>query len=113
MIFCLQTSQFTIMYLTLKRNATLTTCSIQSESIYKVVIHVTGSAKESGNKSYHTRIPFGFRSMPKISAEKKWLPLSNQGFSHILFATCEVSNYVIGIPIQKVNGVTISEGLVV
>ena len=29
-----------------------------------------------------------------------------------MFATCEISNYVIGIPIQKVNAVSVAEALV-
>ena len=39
------------------------------------------------------------------------MPLSNQGFNYILFATCEFSNYVIDIPMQKANAVTIAEAL--
>ena len=78
--------------------------------MYKVVILVTTrSAKEPGYKAYHTRIPYDFRPMSRISADIKWMPLSNQGFNYILFATCEISNYVVGIPIQKANAVTIAE----
>ena len=33
------------------------------------------------------------------------------GFNYILFATCEISNYVVGIPIQKANAVTIAQAL--
>ena len=50
--------------------------------------------------------------MSRISADITWISLSNQGFNYILFATCEISNYVIGIPIQKANAVTIPESLV-
>ena len=71
----------------------------------------TRSAKEPGHKAYHTRIPYDFRPMSRISADIKWMPLSNQGFNYILFATCEISNYVVGIPIQKANAVTIAEAL--
>ena len=71
----------------------------------------TRSVKEQGYKSYHTRIPYDFRPMSKISADIKWMPLSNKGFNYILFATCEISTYVIGIPIQKANVVTITETL--
>ena len=49
--------------------------------------------------------------MSRISADIKWMLFSNQGFNYILFATCEISNYVIGIPIQKANAVTIAEAL--
>ena len=69
------------------------------------------SAKEPGYKSYHTGIPYDFRPMSRISADIKWMPLSNQGFNYILFATCEISNYVLGIPIQKAKAVTIAEVL--
>ena len=43
----------------------------------------TRSAKEPGYKSYHTRIPYDFRPMSRISADIKWIPLSNQGFNYI------------------------------
>ena len=59
----------------------------------------TGSVKEPGYKAYHTRIPYDFRPTSRISADIKWMPLSNQCFDYILFATCEVSDYVIGISI--------------
>ena len=71
----------------------------------------TRVTKEQGYKAYHTRIPCDFRPMSKISADIKWMPVSNQGFNYILFATCEISNYVIGIHIQKENAVTIAEAL--
>ena len=91
----------------------------------------TRSAKEPGYKAYHTRIAYDFRNMKqetevpeplqvsivtphetsRISADRKWMPLSNQGFNYILFATCEISNYVIDIPIQKADAVTIEEAL--
>ena len=49
--------------------------------------------------------------MSRISAVIKWLPLSNQGFNYLLFVTCDIPNYVIGISIQKANAVTIAEVL--
>ena len=69
------------------------------------------SAKEPSYKAYHTRIPYDFRPMSRISADIKWMPLSNQGFNYILFATCEISSYVIGIPVQKANSFTIADAL--
>ena len=38
-------------------------------------------------KAYYTRTPDDFRSKSRISADIKWMPLSNQGFNYILFAT--------------------------
>ena len=89
----------------------LTNYSFPSESKYKVVIHVTQDLLKTGYKSYHTRIPYDLRPMSRVSADIKCMPLSNQGFSYILFATCKISNYVIGIPIQEPNVVTIAEVL--
>ena len=71
----------------------------------------TRSVKEPGYKSYHTRISYDFRPMSRISTDIKWMPLGNQCFNYILFATCEISNYVIGKHIQKANAVTIAETL--
>ena len=39
------------------------------------------------------------------------MPSSNQDFHNILFAVCEISYYVIGIPMQRTNAVTIAEAL--
>ena len=41
----------------------------------------TRYTKEPGYKAYHTRIPYDFRPMPRISADIKWIPSSNQGFN--------------------------------
>ena len=71
----------------------------------------TRSSKEPAYKAHYTRIPYDFRPMSRISADRKWIPLSNQDFNYILFAICEISNYVIGIPIKKANVVTIAEDL--
>ena len=60
----------------------LATYSIPSEKIYKIV---TRPAKEPCYKSYHTRIPYYSRPMSRISADIKWMPLSNQGFNYFQF----------------------------
>ena len=46
--------------------------------------------------------------MSRILADIKWMPLSNQGFNYILFATCKISNCMIDIHIQRANVVTIA-----
>ena len=50
----------------------------------KRILHNTRSAKEPGYKAYHTKVTYDIRSMTKISADIKWMPLSNQGFNYIL-----------------------------
>ena len=71
----------------------------------------TRSAKEPGYKPYHTRIPYDYGPMARISADIKQMPLSNQGFNYNLFATYEILSYVTCIPRQKANVVTIAEAL--
>ena len=101
----------TRMYLTLKEKFYAKTYFHHQNVLQSCNTCHTRSAKEPSDKSYNTRIPYDFRSMSRISADIKWMPLSNQGFNYILFATCEISNYVLGIPIQKANAVTIAEAL--
>ena len=38
------------------------------------------------------------------------MPTSKLGYSYILLCTCEVSHFVVGIPIQDVTSVTLFEG---
>ena len=71
----------------------------------------TRYAKEPGYKAYHTRIPYDFRAMSRMSADMKWMPSSNQGCNFIMFTTCEITSYMIGISIQKANAITIEEAL--
>ena len=90
----------------------LTTCLILLESMYKVVILVIQDLlRNQVIRHIILEFPMTLRPMSRISADIKWMPLSNQGFNYILFATCEILNYVVGIPIQKANAVTITEAL--
>ena len=92
----------TRMYLTLKEKFCANDLfnSIRKHVQYYHTCH-TRPAKEPGYKAYHHRIPYDFRLVSKISADIKWMPLSNPGFNYILFATCEITNYVIDIPIHS------------
>ena len=49
--------------------------------------------------------------MSEISADVKHMPPSRLGYSYILLCTCEVSNFVKGIPIQDVTSVTLFEAI--
>jgi hypothetical protein len=57
------------------------------------------------------RIPLDFRPMARISADIKYMPKSGLGYHHILLCTCEISNYVVGVPIKDLTSVTIAEAL--
>ena len=51
--------------------------------------------------------------MSRISVDIKYMPLSNQSFNCILFATYEITKHVIGLLIQKTSAVTIAEALLI
>jgi hypothetical protein len=59
----------------------------------------------------YPRIPLDFRPMARISADIKYMPKSNLGYHHILLCTCEISNYVVGVPIKDLSSITIAEAL--
>ena len=66
---------------------------IQNEMIFrkhKVVIHAKQDLLRNQIIRPITRTPHDFRPMSRISADIKWMPLSNQGFNYILFGTCEI-----------------------
>ena len=113
MIHCLQNIKVLLECILHKKEKFYANDLFNSIRMYVQRCHTchTRSAKELGYKSYHTRIPYHFRPMSRISAGIKWLHLSNQGFNYILFAICEISNYVIAIPIQKANTGIITEAL--
>ena len=67
--------------------------------------------KDSTIGAHYPRIPLSFRPMSEISADVKHMPPLRLGYSYILLCTCQVSNYVIGIPIQGVTSVTLFEAI--
>ena len=67
--------------------------------------------KEKDKMTHHLRIPYDFRPMSRLSCDIKYMPPSTEGYKFILFVTCEVSNYVIGIPLKQANSLTIAEAM--
>ena len=67
--------------------------------------------KDADKAAYFPRIPLSFRPMSRISADIKYMPPSHLGFNYILLCTCEISNYVIGIPLEKRDASCIAEAL--
>ena len=61
--------------------------------------------------AHYPRIPMDYRPMSNISLDAKEMPMSTLGYKHILVCTCEVSNYVVAIPIQDLTTVTLFEAL--
>ena len=62
-------------------------------------------------KAIYPRIPLDYKPMSRISLDCKEMPQSRLGYKHILLCTCEVSNWVVGIPIQDVTSTTLFEAI--
>jgi hypothetical protein len=71
------------------------------------------SRKDKANDplAFHVRIPYDFRPMKRISCDIKYMPISAEGDKYILFACCEFSNYVVGIPMKERTSIYIAEAL--
>ena len=62
-------------------------------------------------KAEYKRYPINCRPMSRISADLKWMPQSAQLMQYILVCTCELTGYVIGVPLRDGKAVTIAEAL--
>ena len=71
----------------------------------------TRKPKEKIQKAHFERIPEDFRPMRNISCDVKYMPLSSKGFKFLLLVTCDISNYVVGIPMHLNNSISIAEAL--
>ena len=60
---------------------------------------------------HYPRIPLNFRPMTRLSMDAKTMMPSIFGYNHILLLTCEVSGYVVGIPIQDTTTITLFEAI--
>jgi hypothetical protein len=67
--------------------------------------------KEKDVRIYHERIPLDFRPMSRLSIDIKHMPETKTGYKYILLCTCEISDYVIGIPIPDQKAETIADAI--
>jgi hypothetical protein len=67
--------------------------------------------KEKDVRIHHSRIPLDFRPMARMSADIKEMFNTTLGFHHILLCTCEVSGYVVGIPVVDQTAKSIAEAI--
>ena len=50
--------------------------------------------------------------MARVSADLKWMPSSIYNMNYILLCICEVTGYMIGIPIRDAKALTIADALI-
>ena len=67
--------------------------------------------KAKGRSIHFPRIPLDYKPMSRISLDLKTMPYSQMGYQHILLCTCEVTNYVVGIPLPNGRAETIANAL--
>ena len=67
--------------------------------------------KRAGLSINYPRVPLDYKPMSRISMDVKYMPKSNMGFHHILLCTCEITGYVVGIPIANLEAQTIAEAI--
>ena len=62
-------------------------------------------------KAFYPRIPLDFRPMARVSLDAKFMPHSRMGYEHILVCTCEISNWIIAVPVQDTTAPTLFEAI--
>ena len=67
--------------------------------------------KNKGKSSHHERIPFDFRPMTTLSCDIKYMPTSSNQYKYILFATCDVTGYVVATPLINQTSEHVAEAL--
>ena len=72
--------------------------------------HICQMFKKGKNfqRPYQKRMNINAPAMTRISMDKKQMPI-NRGYSHILVLLCEVSNYMVALPLQSTRTQSILE----
>ena len=80
---------------------------------YILSCHACQSRRGKGESMDVTfaRIPLDFKPMKRFSMDVKHMPEGRYGLKYILFCTCEVSNYVEGIPIREIKSDIIANAI--
>ena len=80
-------------------------------NMYCVVNLSIQEDKEPITGVHYARTPVNFRPLSRMSMDVKHMMPSKFDYNHILLCTCEISGYVIGIPIQDCTIITIFEAI--
>lgn len=65
--------------------------------------------KTGEKEPMRARLPVDFSPMAFVSMDIKVMPRSNKNHQYILFLVCEVTKYVIAIPLKKADAITVAE----
>ena len=63
-------------------------------------------------RPYHTRVPDSYKPFDRISLDFKSMPNSATGFKHIMVACCEITRFVICVPLKTIDAQTVCEAII-
>ena len=67
--------------------------------------------QESPTRYFHPRIPLDYNPMSYISADIKYMPKGIYNYEFLLVVVCEITGFVLAIPLIKHDAVTIAHAL--
>jgi len=62
-------------------------------------------------RPFHERIPDEYLPMDRLSLDIKTMPKSATGFKYLLVCSCEITRYVIAVPLKDTQAETIAEAI--
>ena len=68
-------------------------------------------SKKRPTRYFHPRIPLDYNPMSYISADIKYMPKGIYNYEFLLVIVCEITRFVLAIPLIKHNAVTIAHAL--
>ena len=68
-------------------------------------------SKKNKDKYFHPRIPLSYNPMAYLSADIKYMPKGIYDYEYLLVLVCEITGFIIAIPLIKHDAVTISHAL--
>ena len=68
-------------------------------------------AKKNKTRVFHPRIPLTYNPMAYLSADIKYMPKGIYGYEFLLVAVCEITGFVVAIPLVKHDAVSIAHAL--
>ena len=76
-------------------------------------MHANNKSRKEVRFSYsHPRIPLSYNPMSYISADIKYMPKGIYDYEFLLIAVCEITGFVIAIPLIKHDAVSIAHALI-
>ena len=66
---------------------------------------------QANNRAFMPRIPSEYMPMAFVSCDIKYMPRTKDGFEYMLVFTCEITGYVVAVPLKQRTGEYIAEAV--